>query len=257
MELLKPKKGANSNSNIIFEPLSVNFPNFLNTVYSLKNNEQIIHGKYAFLIGYTCALDSHNGITVHLYNMDVPRDPPVEMTERLPMAEAVRTKSQIILQLTFPLPLEVSQSTDYVKVTLSSKGSGILCADTYTSNPGIDASKMKVAVFMMIQMYRLGQLNFPIAKWHQECDVEHRAYDCIGHSLDKKCCRYCCDLTLFNVTSVGLNHSLQGTSKPLAALDDVTQVHLVPDHDDGGRELLLVVVGHRLGLPLHDALQME
>ena len=83
--------------------------------------------------------------------------------------------------------------------------------------------------------------------------MEHRGYDFIGQSLDKKCCKYCCDLTLLNVTSVGLDHGLQATSKPLAALDDIAWVHLVPDLDDEGLEPLFVAVGCRLGLPLHDA----
>ncbi len=55
------------------------------------------------------------------------------------------------------------------------------------------------------------------------------------------------------MTSVGLDHGLQATSKPLAALDDVALVHLIPNLDDRGLEFLLVAVGCRLGLPLHDA----
>ncbi len=44
------------------------------------------------------------------------------------------------------LILEIAQFT--VKVTLSAKGLGILCAGKPTSNWEMDASKMKLVVFM-------------------------------------------------------------------------------------------------------------
>ncbi len=68
--------------------------------YSLENNEQIIHGKYAFLFGQTCAPHSDAYEVIHLYNMDSPGDPPVEMTHKLPIGETVRTTFQIIPSLT-------------------------------------------------------------------------------------------------------------------------------------------------------------
>ncbi len=54
------------------------------------------------------------------------------------------------------------------------------------------------------------------------------------------------------MTSIGLDHSLWATSKLLAALDDIAWVHLIPDLDDEGLELLFVALGCCLGLPLHD-----
>ncbi len=64
--------------------------------YSLANGEQIIHGKYAFLIGFTCAQSITLGPLVFRYNLDRPGDPPVEMTHTLPSGETVRNKCQVL-----------------------------------------------------------------------------------------------------------------------------------------------------------------